>query len=59
MKMPESSESSFIGGTTCVASTVHGMAEEFDVARALQGGIPGRERAWAFVREFAAAWAKR
>lgn len=58
MKTPESSESSFLGGTTCLAGTVRGMAEEFDVARALQGGIPGRERAWAFVREVAAAWAK-
>ncbi|MGW3632555.1 SMI1/KNR4 family protein [Streptomyces sp. NPDC005122] len=34
------------------------MVDEFDVARALRGGIPDRARAWAFVRDFAAAWAE-
>ncbi|WP_329224953.1 MULTISPECIES: hypothetical protein [unclassified Streptomyces] len=34
------------------------MVDAFDVARALRGGIPDRARAWAFVRDFAAAWAE-
>ncbi|MFL4905266.1 hypothetical protein ACJ6WF_19265 [Streptomyces sp. MMS24-I2-30] len=34
------------------------MVDEFDVAQALRGGIPDRARAWAFVRDFAAAWAE-
>ncbi|MGW1160992.1 hypothetical protein ACWD5Q_23670 [Streptomyces sp. NPDC002513] len=34
------------------------MVDEFDVAQALRGGIPGRARAWAFVRDFAAACAE-
>ncbi|MFF3000656.1 SMI1/KNR4 family protein [Streptomyces sp. NPDC057950] len=32
------------------------MTGVFDVAQALDGGITDRERAWAFVRGFAAAW---
>ncbi|MFF3564717.1 SMI1/KNR4 family protein [Streptomyces sp. NPDC002574] len=35
------------------------MIDGFDVARALDGGIHDRERAWAFVRSFAAAWGER
>ncbi|MFE7811997.1 SMI1/KNR4 family protein [Streptomyces sp. NPDC057433] len=34
------------------------MVDAFDVAQALRGGIPDRARAWAFVRDFAAAWAE-
>ncbi|KQV11400.1 SMI1/KNR4 family protein [Kitasatospora sp. Root107] len=33
------------------------MVEEFDAARALGNGVPDRERAWEFLRAFAAAWA--
>ncbi|QHA02243.1 SMI1/KNR4 family protein [Streptomyces broussonetiae] len=32
------------------------MSGSFDVARALDGGISDRERAWTFIRSFAAAW---
>jgi hypothetical protein len=32
------------------------MTGVFDVAQALDGGITDQERAWAFVRGFAAAW---
>lgn len=32
------------------------MTGAFDVAEALNGGISDRERAWAFLRGFAAAW---
>ncbi|MEU0896623.1 hypothetical protein ABZ376_19670 [Streptomyces massasporeus] len=32
------------------------MTGVFDVAQALSGGITDRERAWAFIRDFAAAW---
>ncbi|MER5892166.1 SMI1/KNR4 family protein [Streptomyces sp. NPDC001876] len=34
------------------------MVDEFDVAQTLRGGIPDKARAWAFVRDFAAAWAE-
>lgn len=34
------------------------MVDAFDVAQALRGGIPDRARAWAFVQDFAAAWAE-
>ncbi|MFD4284451.1 SMI1/KNR4 family protein [Streptomyces albidoflavus] len=34
------------------------MVNEFDAAQALRSGIPDRARAWAFVRDFAAAWAE-
>lgn len=34
------------------------MADGFDVAQALRGGIPDRAGAWAFVRDLAAAWAR-
>ncbi|MET7369379.1 SMI1/KNR4 family protein [Streptomyces sp. NPDC005566] len=34
------------------------MVDEFDVSRALRGGTPVRAHAWAFVRDFAAAWAE-
>ncbi|WP_251145988.1 SMI1/KNR4 family protein [Streptomyces sp. McG3] len=34
------------------------MVDQFDVAQALRGGIPDRARAWAFLRDFAAAWAE-
>ncbi|MFD8912720.1 SMI1/KNR4 family protein [Streptomyces sp. NPDC059575] len=33
------------------------MSSGFDVAQALDGGIADRQRAWAFIRDFAAAWA--
>lgn len=36
--------------------TVRGMVEEFDAARALGNGVPDRERAWEFLRGFAAGW---
>lgn len=32
------------------------MADRFDVAEALAGGCPARADAWAFIRDFAAAW---
>ncbi|MFD5814091.1 hypothetical protein [Streptomyces sp. NPDC127038] len=32
------------------------MSGSFDVAHALDGGICDRERAWTFIRGFAAAW---
>lgn len=32
------------------------MTGVFDVAQALDGGITDQERAWVFVRAFAAAW---
>jgi len=32
------------------------MTGVFDAAQALGRGIPDRERAWAFIRRFAAAW---
>ncbi|MEU6339292.1 SMI1/KNR4 family protein [Streptomyces cellulosae] len=32
------------------------MTDVSDVAQALDGGVPDRERAWAFIRGFAAAW---
>jgi hypothetical protein len=32
------------------------MSGNFDVAEALDGGIPDQERAWTFIRGFAAAW---
>ncbi|NWF29455.1 SMI1/KNR4 family protein [Streptomyces sp. PKU-EA00015] len=32
------------------------MTPAFDVAAALGGGVAGREHAWRFVRDFAAAW---
>jgi hypothetical protein len=33
------------------------MTGAFDAARALRAGLGDRRRAWAFIREFAAAWA--
>jgi hypothetical protein len=33
------------------------MADRFDVAQALVGGVVDRADAWAFIREFSAAWA--
>ncbi|WP_328397222.1 SMI1/KNR4 family protein [Streptomyces sp. NBC_00390] len=35
------------------------MTGAFDVAEALDGGISDRERAWTFIRGFAAAWGER
>ena len=32
------------------------MTGGFDVAKALNGGISDREGAWAFIRDFVAAW---
>ncbi|MGO4462589.1 SMI1/KNR4 family protein [Streptomyces sp. M-16] len=32
------------------------MTDSFDVARSLTDGLPDRERAWAFIRDFAASW---
>ncbi|WP_242488976.1 SMI1/KNR4 family protein [Streptomyces sp. DSM 110735] len=32
------------------------MISGFDVAQALDGGIADRQRAWTFIRDFAAAW---
>lgn len=45
-------------GRSWPACTVHRMVDAFDVAQALRGGIPDRAGAWAFVRDFAAAWAE-
>ncbi|MFF8841417.1 SMI1/KNR4 family protein [Streptomyces sp. NPDC015127] len=35
------------------------MIPPFDVAAALRGGVTGREHAWEFLRDFAAAWTGR
>ncbi|MFI6566062.1 hypothetical protein [Streptomyces sp. NPDC050534] len=32
------------------------MSGSFDVAQALSGGVSDRDRAWTFIRDFAAAW---
>ncbi|MFF1716277.1 hypothetical protein [Streptomyces sp. NPDC058268] len=32
------------------------MSGSFDVAQALNGGVCKRDRAWAFIRSFAACW---